>query len=265
MEKDERKYGSVVSLNKARAKSNDKNIHAGHRARLLELITKAGIDNVSDVQAVEGFLSYIFPRGDVNPLAHRLLNKFETFTHIVEASVEDLMTVQGINKRSACMISLFSDYFYLYSTARMGKKTVISNRAELVDLVEDHLRFSTTENILLFALSASNIITHKRRFGLDMSGQVSITPLEFSNFISSSKPASLVVAHNHPFGTAKPSSEDGNAYSAIENICNVCGVNFIDSFIVGEDGVYSQREEKMLRTYFDIEGLKDAFISMRKS
>ena len=54
-------------------KTNDGNLHEGHRARLLDLALNAGVDNMSDIQVVEFFLTYIFPRGDVNPLAHRLL------------------------------------------------------------------------------------------------------------------------------------------------------------------------------------------------
>lgn len=260
MQRDERRYVSEVRVHSdAKRKTDPNNIHAGHRQRLLEVVRKAGIDNISDVQAMETFLTYIFPRGDVNPLAHRLLDKFETFTHVVEASIEDLMSVEGINKRSASMISLFSDLFYYYSTARMGRKPVVSNRAELVDVVEDHLRFSTTENIMLFALSAANIITHKRRVSLSQSGQVSISLMELSNFFSSAKPVSLVVAHSHPFGSAMPSSEDDNAFQTIEKLCIACGVNFVDSFIVGEDGVFSQRSNEMVRTYCDIDGLKDVF------
>ena len=53
-----------------------KNIHAGHRRRLMELAYKAGHENLSDIQAVELVLCYVFPRGDVNPLAHRLLDRY---------------------------------------------------------------------------------------------------------------------------------------------------------------------------------------------
>lgn len=38
-----------------------------------------------------------------------------------------------------------------------------------------------------------------------------------------------------------------------------CGVNFVDSYIVGDDGVFSQVEDKLVRTYCDLEELKWAF------
>ena len=70
-----------------------KSIHSGHRERLTNLVDKSGIENVSPIQAVEFFLTYIIPRVDVNPLAHRLLDKFETFGNILDASENDLKSV----------------------------------------------------------------------------------------------------------------------------------------------------------------------------
>ena len=93
-------------------KRNDDVSHSGHRLRLTELIAKSGIENVSNVQAVEYFLTYIIPRGDVNPLAHRLLDKFENFGNIIDASENELMQVKGINKRSASKIKLFSELMF---------------------------------------------------------------------------------------------------------------------------------------------------------
>ena len=118
-------------------KKVEKNIHDGHRARLVDLATNAGVDAMSDVQVVEFFLTYIFPRGDVNPLAHRLLNKFETFNQIVEADINDLMTVDGINERSAKKIKLFKDLFFYFTTAKMGKKFVVNCKADIISVVAD--------------------------------------------------------------------------------------------------------------------------------
>ena len=240
-------------------KKVEKNIHDGHRARLVDLATNVGVDAMSDVQVVEFFLTYIFPRGDVNPLAHRLLNKFETFNQIVEADINDLMTVDGINERSAKKIKLFKDLFFYFTTAKMGKKFVVNCKADIISVVEDCLRFRTTENMILLAISAGNIITHRRNISANSSGHVETSVMEVTNFLASTKPAHLVVAHCHPYGKAMPSDTDGKGFSTIKQICFTCGVDLIDSYIVGEDGVFSQRDDKMVRTYYDVEQLKTVF------
>lgn len=249
----------MENKNTLKTKSNEKNVHLGHRKRLTDLAVSAGLDSMSDVQVVEFFLTYIFPRSDVNPLAHRLLNRFGTFTQMVEANVVDLMSVDGINERAAKMISMFGELFFYYTTAKMGKKYVVTCKSDIIAVVEDCLRFRTTENMILLALSASNIITHRRQICRNDAGQVSVTVLELTNFLASAKPASLVIAHCHPYGKATPSKTDDDAYALVADVCKTCGVNFIDSFIVGEDGVYSQKDSKLLRFYCDIEQLKTTF------
>ena len=256
-------HKNKVNLHKIKTRQKsmgkEKCIHDGHRERLLQLAYNAGIENMSDVQIVEFFLTFIFPRGDVNPLAHRLLDEFGDFQHILEASVEELMEIFGINERSAKKIYVFKDFLFYYTTCRMKRKTPISCKAELIDIVEDYLRFRTRECILLLGLSEANIVTHTKLLTKDSTFEVGISAQQFSAFLTSSRAAGIVVAHCHPFGMANSSSADADAFKFIENICFNLGVRLIDGYIIGEDGVYSQKEEKLVRTYHDIDQLKDVF------
>lgn len=249
---------SVKSSQKQVAKK--KNIHEGHRARLFETASKAGLDALSEFQVLELLLAYVFPRGDTNPLAHALLEDYDDFANVVDADVEDLKHVPGINHRSATMIHMFSELFFHYASCRMGKKPKISCFADIIDLVETHLRFRNSENLMLFALSPGNVVTGKRRINTAESKQVGISVSEFTNFLSSSKAVSLVVGHCHPYGTALPSLDDEKAFKLVSDICHSCGVNLVDSLIVGDDGVFSQKENRRLRTYTDVAKLKDAFV-----
>ena len=204
-------------------------------------------------------MTYIFPRGDVNPLAHKLLDEYESFTHIIDAGWEDLMRIDGVNKRSAQKIANFSEMFYYYTSAKMRKKLKVSCKADIIDVVEDYLRFRNTENMILLGISAGNFVTHKRRIDSKNSGQVSMSITELASFLAAAKPAALVIAHCHPYGRATPSQNDKEAFFTVKSLCNTCGVNLIDSYIVGEDGVFSQEANKLVRTYCDIEQLKIVF------
>ena len=92
---------------------DEKNIHAGHRGRLLDTVCNAGIETLSSVQAMEFILTYIFPRGDVNPLAHRLLDKFGNIASVLDAEESELMTVRGIGERAAKLIRQLTEIFFL--------------------------------------------------------------------------------------------------------------------------------------------------------
>lgn len=223
--------------------------HDGHRERLTNLINNVGLENVSKIQAVEYFLTYIFPRGDVNPLAHRLLDRFENFGNIVDASENDLKTIKGINDRSAKKIKLFGDLIFYYSSSKMTKKISIDDRMEFLDLLEQMLRFQTTEYLYLMAFNNKYLLTHKRRYNRKENNKVGISPMQLYDFIASTNPAYIVVAHNHSGGSAIPSPDDYDAMNFIDEALKPLNCQLIDSFIVGLDGVFSERQTAFVRKF----------------
>ena len=241
-------------------KAKGKCIHDGHRARLIDSAIKADLENMSDVQIVEIFLTYIFPRGDVNPLSHRLLKRFGSLSQIVDASVQDLSQVEGINDRSAKKINLFGQMFFYYSLCKMGKKKHIDCVGDIVDIVEEGLRFRETEYIMLISISRAGFVTSRRFVSKDKNASVWLSTIDFSSFLASTKAAMVVVAHCHPHGFATPSERDGKTYKELKRFTEACGIELVDSYIVGDDGVFSQKENKMIRTYFDVEKLKEIFL-----
>ena len=249
---------------KEKSAREQKNIHDGHRARLYDLAVNAGVENLSEIQIVELFLTYIFPRGDVNPLAHRLLDEFGSFADILDATEAELVAVLGVNGRSARKIGLVKEMFFAYTTCRMGPKQVLKNKADVLDVIESYLRFRTTENILLLALSPASKLIKVKRIDKGSLNSVSMDNIEFATFLASAKPAAFVVAHCHPYGSAMPSSADKQAVVEIQDICNSCGVRFIDSFILGDEGVYSMLENQLVRTYHDVAEIKTVFDNLKK-
>lgn len=230
-------------------KTEKTNIHSGHRQRLTDLITNAGVDNVSNIQAVEFFLTYIFPRGDVNPLAHRLLDKYENFANIIDASVADLCTIKGISKQSAQKIKMFAEMVYLYSSSKLSTKTNLKNSGEFLDILEGMLRFQTSENLFIFAFNHSLALIGKRRFDLNLVREVGISPYQLYDFLSSTKASYIIVAHNHPGGKALPSADDHDAVLYIEQLLKNLDCKLIDSFIVGKDGIYSEKQSSYARIF----------------
>ena len=63
----------------------DKSIHENHRARLKARFRENGLDSFTDIQALELLLFYVIPRKDTNPIAHRLLERFQSFSQVLDA------------------------------------------------------------------------------------------------------------------------------------------------------------------------------------
>ena len=225
------------------------NIHSGHRARLVSLVSKAGLENLSDVQALEFVLTYIFPRGDVNPLAHKLLEKFGNFASVLDADPIELETVEGIGPRAAILISQLPEIFNLYSSTKLNSKILAKDFSDVIDYAEQLLRFKNFEEFYIVGLDSSSKIISRRKLASGSINKVGILPLDITKFVASCKAVMVFITHNHPGGSARASSQDTKATEIFENLCTSLGITFIDHLIVGSDGVYSYKYKSMVRNF----------------
>ena len=75
--------------------------HDGHRKRMRERILANGPESLQPHELVEFLLFYAIPRRNVNPLAHQLLDHFDTLQNLYSATMEDLLQVDGVNPQTA--------------------------------------------------------------------------------------------------------------------------------------------------------------------
>ena len=80
--------------------------HSGHRSRKRRQFRDHGIDAFADHEVLELMLFYAIPQRNVNPLAHRLLDRFGTLHAVLEAPVEELMKVEGVGQYAALLLNL---------------------------------------------------------------------------------------------------------------------------------------------------------------
>ena len=84
-------------------------IHDGHRQRMYEKMKQNAL---AEHEWLEVLLYGMQPRRNTNEVAHRLLRRFGTVEDVLEASLEELQTVDGVGIKIAShflLIKLNSD------------------------------------------------------------------------------------------------------------------------------------------------------------
>lgn len=229
-------------------KNDESSIHAGHRARLAEIVNRVGLKGLTEVQQIEWILTYIFPRGDVNPLAHRLLKKYQCYANMVDASVQDLCDVPGMNIRSAIKFKNMKEISGLYHLSKIKNGINIKDIGKLLDFLEDLLKNEIVENMYFFAINQKGVISQYRQINMDDVRAVGITPEIVCNFINSSRLSELIIVHNHPYDTAVASDDDILGLEKVQGYLAAYNCELYDSLIVGEDGIYSCLQQGFART-----------------
>ena len=83
-----------------------KNVHAGHRQRLKEQFLRDGLEHMEPHVVLELLLFYAIPQGNVNPLAHRLLERFGNLYGVCNAPFEELLAVEGVGHNTAVLLQM---------------------------------------------------------------------------------------------------------------------------------------------------------------
>lgn len=230
-------------------KLDEKGMHDGHRKRLIDLVERVGIDQVTNIQALEFILFYVFPRGDVNPLAHRLLDRFHDVATVLEASIEDLKVVKGMGETSAKKLRSLLEIFFYYSLEKMNDEGTLKTIGEFYDYIEQLLRYRPEEELFLFGLNKLGEVTKGRRFGKGVTNMVAISIQDISLYISTYKVDAVILVHNHPNGSCGASKQDSESYEKLKGKFQFSGCHLVDMIIVGKDGIYSMEAGGMKRIF----------------
>lgn len=227
---------------------NKKNIHDGHRKRLIETVYNVGLDGLSDIQKLEYILFFVFPRGDVNPLAHRLLDRFHYISTILDATIEDLQEVEGMGETSAKKLHSLVEIFYVYARDK-GKATQSKTIGELYDYLEMLLRFRNQEELYVIGISPKGETKKERKLASGSFESVSIDIKDIALYITTNKVSRAIIVHNHPDGTCYPSQDDYASTERFKNLFKTAGCILQDSLIVGNDGIFSI-EANIVKRFF---------------
>lgn len=227
------------------------NIHAGHRERVLDIVDRVGLVGLSPIQAIEFMLFYIFPRGDTNPLAHRLIDKFKTFDVILDASIEDLASVEGMGITSAKKMKALVELFNLYVSSKTVKKVKLQNQGEVYDYIEAKLRFKVVEELIILGFNANGKLVGERCLARGTINMVGIDMKNVANFVNTYNVPYVFLAHNHPGGRAYPSAQDDISFEKLAGQFSFSGCLLKDSVIIGEDGIFSMASNALKRLFLN--------------
>lgn len=214
-------------------------LHEGHRKRLRERFRKAGLEGFANHEVLELLLSYGKPRGDVNPLAHTLIETFGSLPDVLEASPEQLMTVKGVGEETATLISLMLPLFRRYSACICEKKKYIRNCSEAAEYCKALLSGLRNERFYVIYLGLDSQLLGHKLLAEGTLLEVPTYPRIIVETVLNHNAHSVVLCHNHPSGICKPSQEDIATTQYMMNLLGGINVMLLDHIIVAGDQTYS--------------------------
>ncbi len=226
------------------SKSNGR---AGHRGRLRDRFLRAGLDGFHDYEVVELLLTLAMPRRDCKPAAKAALARFGSLPAVFEASPRELCEVAGIGPRNLLGLKLIPAVCERYLSQRIHHRVPLNNSQELFDYLYQSMRDKKREQFKVIFLDARNRVVGVRTlFEGSLTGS-HVYPRDVVRAALDHHAAALIVAHNHPSGDPRPSSEDNALTRKLLQACMLMDITLHEHIIIGHGTYYSYADSGLMR------------------
>lgn len=228
------------------AKEEKENIHKGHRKRVKERYIAEGLDSFNEHQVLELLLYYAIPYRDINDLSHRLISKYGSLAAVLEADYYDLKTVPGIGENAAMLLTMMPSLTRAYQLGKWGKRPVLDSTEALGEYAVNLLIGRTYEVFYLVCLDAQNRVNHSALIHEGSIDEVAIYPRIVVETAIRHKAKNVVLVHNHPGGSLRPTSSDMDLTWRLIDIMKDISICVLDHIIVSNSGYLSFSEKGLL-------------------
>ena len=132
--------------------------HVGHRKRLRERAVRTDLEGFQPHEVLELLLSETIPRKDVNPLAHALIDRFGSFSGVLNAGREELLQVPGVGERTADHLSMQVSFFRYYRHDRWRDRPRLNTRRDAGEYCTTLFDRQLTESMRLICLDVHKAV-----------------------------------------------------------------------------------------------------------
>lgn len=220
--------------------------HKGHRQRMHERVKTYGLDSLAPHEVLEYLLYFTNAQKDTNAMAHALIERFGDFAGVLEASEEELCTVEGIGPATARLLHLMPQVSGYYGRSRVSASRRIKTTEQMADYLQAKFAWADYERAMLVSLDKQGRIKAAVWLKDGTSNKVSFDIKDVVAAAVKGGTDRVVLCHNHPNGVAMPSSEDMYATGEIARALGLVKIHLVDHFIMTDSAWLSMRDENRL-------------------
>lgn len=170
----------------------------------------------------------------------------DNLNELGKLSIKELMKIKGIGEAKAITIIAALELGRRRQAASSLSKTVVGSSSEIAQYLKAKLKDYRHEVFAVLFLNRANKINH---FEIVSTGGITGTvadPRVILRKALEQDAVNIILCHNHPSGSLKPSKADEQLTAKIKEAARFLDIAVLDHIIVSEDGYYSFADEGLL-------------------
>ncbi|MBN8674836.1 MAG: DNA repair protein RadC [Chitinophagales bacterium] len=170
----------------------------------------------------------------------------DNLAELGKLTVKELMKIKGIGEAKAITIAAALELGRRRQATAALEKSIVSNSGDIARFLQTKLKDQRREVFGVLFLNRANKINH---FEIVSEGGITGTvadPRVILRKALEQDAVNIILCHNHPSGSLKPSRADEQLTAKIKEAAGYLDIRVLDHIIVSEDGYYSFADEGLL-------------------
>ncbi len=225
--------------------AEQENLNKGHRQRLKRRYLENGFSGFSDHEVIELILFYAIPYKNTKDIAKRLLSEVGGIKSLLELSAEELMLQCGVSEHVAILLTMNLDLHKRYlspGTKRVG----VDTPGKVWNILHGIFLNERNECFYLLCIDSDKKLIKSILMSRGTKDETAVYIREIISEAIKTNAHSVIIAHNHPNGSNKPSDEDIAVTKNIAKALKIINVKLLDHIIAVGDGFISFKAKKIL-------------------
>ena len=210
-----------------------------------EKLIKYGPTRLEEYELLSIILGVGSKDEDVFLLSKRILESLNNIKDILDITYEELISVKGIKcaKATKILASIeFAKRIFSYNSEPLR----LDNPTDIYSLLQFDFLGKMHEEFFVLFLDKRLRLIKKEVMAI---GAENIIHLDFKKILKTAikcNASNLVLAHNHPNGSIKPSESDIETTKKLKEAALLVEINIIDHLIIAKNNYYSFLKEHII-------------------
>lgn len=168
------------------------------------------------------------------------------FLNLERRSREEIMAINGIGELKAMQIEAVMEIVRRYSKETTANRVRIKNSKDIYDLMRSDIANLPHEEIWAIFLDQANKILALYKAS---EGGHAATVFDAKKILRQAilaRAQSIILCHNHPSGTLRPSPQDDHITRRLLEACKALDLRMLDHVIVSTEGFFSYRDSSSI-------------------
>lgn len=213
-----------------------------------ERLMRFGASNLSNQELLSIILRCGTKSVSVSTLSNNILSSIGDISNLRDMSVNKLSLIHGIGDvKAITLLASIELGKRVYEDYSIKDEVKIRNSLDAYLYFGKYIKSSKQENLLVIYLdNQKKYISHEIVFKGTIDKSI-VHPREIFKKAYLESASAIIIMHNHPGGTLKPSNQDNEMTKNIVEVGNILGIVVLDHIIVSNKGYYSYIEKGDIR------------------